>query len=219
MVGTQALRKASNSGVFVARAEALLGQPVEIISGEEEAKLAYLGVAADCGESALLVADIGGASTELVIGQRGTLQQLASLPIGCVSWLRHFPHGALEARWLDTAIEQARETFDTAAARFRGDWRATGCSGTLLAVEAVLRAQGWADGGISREGLLDLRRALLRFDRLEAVHFQGLSEERRSIFASGVAIVIGLFESLQLQHMALSHYGLREGVAWELLHN
>lgn len=218
IVGTQALRQAANREEFLVQVQKLLGHPVEIISGEDEARLAYRGVAADSGDAdGLLVLDIGGGSTEIVAGQGGEIQQLASLRLGCVSWLRYFPDGQITAAAFSAARQAARAVIDPVAARFQGDWRATGCSGTLLAVGEVLQRQGWAESGISWPGLQQLQEALLSFSHIDAVRFQGLSEDRRSIFASGTAIVMALFESLHLQQMTLSNFGLREGVAASLL--
>lgn len=218
VVGTQALRAAANRDSFVCAAEALLGHPVAVVSGEEEARLAYLGVSADPATPPRpLVADIGGGSTELVAGEGERIDSLASLAIGCVSWLRYFPDGEISAGHFDAAQAAARRVFASQAQRFRGDWQATGCSGTLLAVADVLRQGGWSDGEINASGLQHLRRALLQFDHIDRVRFQGLQENRRNIFASGVAIVSAMFEALSLQTMAVSNYGLREGVAWQLL--
>ena len=218
VVGTQALRVAPNRDIFIKAAERILNHPIAIISGDEEARLAYLGVTADIGDDGeRLVADIGGASTELVAGRDAEIHQLASLQLGCVSWLRFFPGGDISERALGEAIACAREAFDSASGRFAGNWSATGCSGTLLAVGAVLQNQGWSDGAITRQGLERMLEALLQFERIAEVHFQGLSEDRRGIFASGTAIVLALFQSLHIERMELSSYGLREGVARELL--
>lgn len=217
-VGTQALRVASNRDRFLVAAEELLGHPVEVIDGGQEARFAYLGVTADPQASRTpLVVDIGGASTELIAGSGAGIEHLASLPLGCVSWLCHFPAGAITADHLDQARRAAIDVLQPVLHQFRGDWLATGCSGTLLAVAEVLRQNGWSDGYITSPGLAQLRQSLLQFDHIEAVHYQGLQESRRNIFASGVAIVSALFEALQLQRMAVSNYGLREGVAWHLL--
>lgn len=218
IVGTQALRRARNQAAFIDAAVELLGHPVGVISGEEEAHLAYLGVACDPEAAGkLLVADIGGGSTELIAGINERVQAVASLQLGCVSWLSFFPGGRITPSAYALAKAAALEALQPIAPRFKGAWRATGCSGTLLAVGDVLRQNGWSDGGINRRGLALLEQALLRFEHIEAVRFQGLLEHRRNIFASGMAIVSAIFEALQLDEMALSAYGLREGVAWSLL--
>lgn len=219
IVGTQALRAAANRQLFLDQARALLGHPVTVVSGDEEARLAYYGVCADPATAARpLVADIGGGSTELIAGDSNDICALASLPLGCVSWLRYFPAGEISPAHFDRAKLAAQEVICPQAAKFAGDWQATGCSGTLLAVAEVLKQKGWGDGEINRSGIDLLQREVLQFDHIEQVRFQGLLENRRNIFASGVAIVSALFDALNLDSMVVSEFGLREGVAWQLLH-
>lgn len=227
LVGTQALRIANNSPEFIAAAEDIVGHPVEIISGEQEAELAYLGVIAiesgsSVGENepmSLLVADIGGGSTELVTGSGQHLSQVATLPIGCVSLLRYFPNGSIDAAAMAAARAAARDMIDPFAPQFVGQWQtAVGCSGTLLAVAQVLLQQGWSERHIDTQGMARLNQALLSFEHIDDIRFQGLHEDRRSIFASGAAIVSALLESLAVESMSVSQGGLREGVAWQLLH-
>ena len=224
VVGTQALRLAKNQQAFLLPAEALLGQAIEVISGEEEAALAYAGVVTALTptqeDESRLVVDIGGGSTELALGQGELLQQAESLQVGCVSWLSYFPDGRITQDYLNQARRAAAEQFDAVAERLSAVRPlAIGCSGTLLAVEQVLIQQGWSRRGITRQGLQQLEQALLGFERLSEVQFHGLLEDRRSIFASGLAIVMALFDSLQLDTMMLSQAGLREGIAWRLLHS
>lgn len=228
LVGTQALRIAANSSDFITAAEDIVGHPIEIISGEQEAALAYVGVVAIMADPAvaqaapvsLLVADIGGGSTELAAGSGENINILATLPIGCVSLLRHFPNGTINATSMAAAKAAARELIDPFAPQFAGQWQAAvGCSGTLLAVAEVLLQQGWSEQYIDTRGMGRLNQALLSFKHIDAIRFQGLHEDRRSIFASGAAIVSALLESLAVPSMAVSQGGLREGVAWKLLHN
>lgn len=224
VVGTQALRRASNRDEFVREAQQRLNHGVDVISGEEEAHLAYYGVAADPHSAEdLLVIDIGGGSTELTVGSGRDIQRAASLPLGCVSWLRFFPGGELNGPAYTAARQAALDTLAPVRSTFTGTttgttWSATGCSGTLLAVGEVLRQNGWGCGEINLDGLEQLQEALLQFRHIEQVRFQGLLEQRRNIFASGLAIVSALFEALELETMALSGFGLREGIAWSLLH-
>lgn len=228
LVGTQALRIATNSLEFVAAAEDIVGHPVEIISGEQEAALAYLGVIASqvgmpdrpLEPIPLLVADIGGGSTELVAGTGEHIRRVATLPIGCVSLLAYFPHGNINAAALAAARSAARDLIDPVAPQFADQWQtAVGCSGTLLAVAQVLLQQGWSGQHIDTRGMARLNTALLSFEHIDDIRFQGLHEDRRSIFASGASIVSALLESFAVESMSVSQGGLREGVAWQLLHD
>lgn len=215
-VATQALRCARNAESFLHPAQALLGQAVDVISGEEEGRLVYQAVTPTL-PGRNLVVDIGGASTELILGEGNQVERLTSLPIGCINTLRHFPDHSLTATHLHQASLHARTAFYQAC----GDWplgqtRIIGCSGTLLAVEQVLLAQSWSDTGIDPQGLGALRNALLTQQHTDCVRFHGLSESRRSVFASGLAVVLGLFEALQLRQMQLSQQALREGILEDL---
>jgi exopolyphosphatase/guanosine-5'-triphosphate,3'-diphosphate pyrophosphatase len=223
IIGTQALRQALNSDDFIIPASRILGHSIEIVSGEKEAVLAYYGVATSCSEKAdqdleRLVVDIGGGSTELTVGKGQKIRSACSVAVGCVTGLQYFPLGEINTVNIDTAKKAAVEQFSIAAAQIKNNWQLVlGCSGTLLAVEQVLIQQGWVKQGISRSGLQKLYLALLEFDCIDEVTFQGLDEARRSIFATGVAITLALFDVFNIDSMRLSNGGLREGIAWSLL--
>jgi exopolyphosphatase/guanosine-5'-triphosphate,3'-diphosphate pyrophosphatase len=219
VVATQALRQASNRDSFLVPAEQILQQSIDVIGGEEEAGLVYLGVRADqpC-QGASLVVDIGGGSTELALGDADIPGQCASVPVGCVSLLGSFSGGRITADNLWAARSLARQSFDRAGAGMKSGWQhCIGSSGTLLAVEQVLIQQGWSQQGINRQGLQLLERALLGFDSISTVSFPGLSESRRSVFATGLAITLGLFDCFDIQHMNVSSAALKDGVARDLL--
>jgi len=217
-VGTHTLRVARNRDLFMVPAQRILGHAMEIISGEQEAALVYRGVADRADARAQLVIDIGGGSTELALGRGASLAQVASVPSGCVTYRHYFPNGVISA----AHFEEARRA---ACAELQKHWRGNlppdvrvlGSSGTLLAVEQVLVQQGWSRKGITRAGLAPLREAVLAFDRIDAVCFQGLSESRRSLFATGLAIVQALFDTLNIEQMELSEAALREGLVETLL--
>lgn len=217
VVGTQALRVASNRSAFLGPAREVLGYPVDVISGEEEARLIYHAVNLERLPRRRLVVDVGGGSTELVLGTGPVVEFLRSVPIGCVSCVRQFPEGVLTASNLQRARENARQAFAAVLPESPGDMEIVGCSGTLLAIAEVLRRRGGRAGEIDRSGLAALESAVLRFESIEAVHFDGLCESRRSIFASGLAIVSGLFDALRLERLQLSAVALREGVMAELV--
>jgi exopolyphosphatase/guanosine-5'-triphosphate,3'-diphosphate pyrophosphatase len=180
-VGTHALRCAANRDDFLRPAQALIGHPVRVIDGREEARLIYRGAAAPAGRQ--LVFDIGGGSTEIVLGDGARIHQLASVPVGCITLLPHFPGGHISAAHLERAkavvVSAIRAAWKSPEAI--GGASAIGCSGTLLAVESVLVRAGWSAAGITRAGLLQLQKALLACDRIDAVQFEGVSESRRGV--------------------------------------
>lgn len=221
VVGTNALRVADNRRDFTRPAQQILGAPVDVVYGREEARLVYLGVAhslADDAQSRLVV-DIGGGSTELIIGQRFEPQRLESLQMGCVSYSDSFPGGKLSKDNYRHAYNRAR--LEVSHIRYHyhaGHWaECVGSSGTLQAIETVLVSQGWSDGGINRKGLEKLEKRLLRFKRFENISLEGLGNQRRNVIAAGVAIASALFDELGIKQMRTSRGALREGVIYDLM--
>ncbi len=221
-VGTNTLRQVRPEAGFVERAEAALGHPIDIIAGREEARLIYLGVAHGlaAGAERRLVVDIGGGSTELIVGQEFTAGLRESLHMGCVNIsLRYFADGRVSARTMERAelagaleVRPIRETFRKAG------WKtAVGSSGSIKAIAAVIHAEGWSEDGISAAALQRLRDALISAGRVSALDLKGLSEERRPVFAGGVAVLRAVFETLGVEHMQVSDYALREGLVYELM--
>ncbi len=228
IVGTSALRNAHNADYFVQQAEDILGHPVDIISGEEEARLIYTGVAYEHERKQLvednnrLVVDIGGGSTEIIIGRQRQCLHARSLSLGCVVFKdRFFPDGVINQHCLDQAYQQGRQLFATIGTEYRlaGWQQVIGSSGTMQAIEQVLLAQGLVESGINHQALLTLKDQLLGFATLDEVRFEGLSEKRRSVFASGLAIVLALFDELELEHITICKAALREGVLYELMNS
>lgn len=221
VVGTNALRVADNRRDFTRPAQQILGAPVDVVYGREEARLVYLGVAhslADDAQSRLVV-DIGGGSTELIIGQRFEPQRLESLQMGCVSYSDSFPGGKLSKDNYRHAYNRARLEISHIRYHYHaGHWaECVGSSGTLQAIETVLVSQGWSDGGINRKGLEKLEKRLLRFKRFENISLEGLSNQRRNVIAAGVAIASALFDELGIKQMRTSRGALREGVIYDLM--
>lgn len=222
VVGTNALRQAKNRRTFTEAAEQLLGVPVDVVYGREEARLIYLGVAhtlADDGHSRLVI-DIGGGSTEFIIGQRFEPMRLESLQLGCVSYSKdHFADGKLNKRNFSAAYDAAMIEISHIKRRFNAkNWQeAVGASGTLQAIEALIQYNGWRDSGIDRESLDRLRRCLLDFGHVDAIELPGLSDKRRSVITAGVAIASAVFDGLDIEHMRTSSGALREGVIYDLL--
>jgi len=221
-VGTNALRKARNAASFIERAEAALGHSIDIVSGYEEARLIYLGVSHGLQDDAelRLVIDIGGGSTEVITGRRFEPEIMESLHIGSVSMsVAQFGDGAIDARRLRAAEILARQEFEPIEeAVSRAGWQsAIGASGTMETVAAVLAHHGWAKDGITREGLLRLRAALIAAGHVERLGELGVPAERRAIFPGGVAIALGAFEELRIERMRVSDSALREGLLYDLM--
>ncbi|NIP73560.1 MAG: exopolyphosphatase, partial [Gammaproteobacteria bacterium] len=221
-VGTNTLRKARNAGAFMAEAERALGHPVEVISGIEEARLIYLGVSHSVADSGgrRLVVDIGGGSTELVIGEGFEPACMESLYMGCVSMSREFfGDGVIDRRRLRRARTAAHLELESLAQRFRVlGWRqAVGASGTVRAIARVLLGQGRCGEGISAAGLKRLRKALLQAGHVDRLSLKGLGAERAPVFPGGVAILSSVFEALGVDLMLPAEGALREGVIYDLL--
>jgi exopolyphosphatase/guanosine-5'-triphosphate,3'-diphosphate pyrophosphatase len=221
-VGTNALRQARNRRDFTRRAEALLSVRVNVIYGPEEARLVYLGVAHTLAddEHSRLVIDIGGGSTEFIVGQRFEPQKMDSLQMGCVSYNREFFNdGKITRNRYRRAYEAARLEVSRIRHRYHsGYWQeAVGSSGTLQAIELILLNFGWSEAGITRAGLACLEEALLAFDSIENINIESLSETRRNVILSGVAITAGIFDALDIKMMRCSPGALREGVIYDLL--
>jgi exopolyphosphatase/guanosine-5'-triphosphate,3'-diphosphate pyrophosphatase len=220
-VGTNTLRKAKGSQTFLERAQEVLGHPIEVISGPEEARLIYLGVAQSLAgaEEQRLVVDIGGGSTELVLGRGVEVSRAESLYMGCVSYSRtHFPEGRLERdRFRAAELDARLEVQPLVESMRRIGWQsAVGSSGTIKAVERVLRENGWSDHGVTLAGMKKLRKKLIKARTVAAVRLDGLSAERAPVLPGGLAILIGIFQELGVERMGISSGALREGLLYDL---
>ncbi|MDQ8037116.1 MAG: exopolyphosphatase [Pedobacter sp.] len=223
VVGTNALRVAKNARAFADRAGKLLGQPVEIIAGREEARLIYLGVSQTlAGQGKRLVVDIGGGSTEFIIGEKHEPLATESLHMGCVSYTsRFFPDGQLSPKALEKAITAARQEVVSIEAAYRGiGWsKVVGSSGTIKAVQQIQQQLGLSadNGDISLKGLRELHRQLLKLGHVCDIDLPGLKEDRKSIMPAGLAILFGIFEELGIESMEYSDGALREGVLYDMV--
>ncbi len=222
IVGTNALRQAKNRRAFTEPAEKLLGIPVDVVYGREEARLVYLGVAHTLAddEQSRLVVDIGGGSTEFIIGQRFEPSRLESLQLGCVSYAKaFFPHGELTKEHFNAAYDQALLEVSHIRKRYHSKhWtEAVGSSGTLQAVETLIRLEGWRDSGIDRKSLDKLRKRLIKFENSSNINLEGLSEQRKNVISAGVAITMAIFDGLDIEFMRTSKGALREGVIYDLM--
>jgi exopolyphosphatase/guanosine-5'-triphosphate,3'-diphosphate pyrophosphatase len=221
-VGTNTLRIARNAADFLAQAEVALGHPIETISGMEEARLIYLGVAHSLANPASrrLVVDVGGGSTELIVGEQFQPIRMDSLYLGCVTLSRAaFPDGEIDsARWRRAELLALQE-FEPVQASYRGlHWEeAVGASGTVRSIHAVVEAAGWSKEGITPKALERVRDALLRAGHVDRLRLTGVSPERRTVFPGGVALVMAAFESLGIERMRQAEGALREGLLHDLV--
>lgn len=221
-VGTNTLRRVHNDQAFLARAEQALGRPIEVISGIEEARLVYLGAAssAPAAPGRRLVVDIGGGSTELVIGAGLVPQRLESLYMGCVGMnAEHFAHGNLTAGGFMRARIAARLELEPVAAGFRrlGWQHAVGTSGTVRATADTLRALGHADGVITAARLDEIVGQVIAAEHVNRLALPGLPAERAPVYPGGLAILQEVFAALNVAAMTVSEGALREGLLYDLL--
>ena len=219
-VGTNSLRVAKNASEFIPQAEKILGFPIEVIAGREEARLIYQGVAHGLPPSSVprLVMDIGGGSTEFIIGSGLTPIKLESLYMGCVSFsARFFAHGKITKAALHQAELAARSELQTISNAYRGQWQeAWGSSGTAKMLCEVLEQNGYSDSGITREGLEKLRSHILKVGDVQKLALHGLKADRIAAFAGGFAIMHAAFCELNITQMQPALGALREGVLYDL---
>lgn len=224
-VGTNTLRAAKNGEQFQAKAESVLGHPISVISGHEEARLVYLGAAFDLasGDQQRLVIDIGGGSTELIIGRGDSPIHLDSLYIGCVSLTQQFfANGRIDKDSMYRARQVVLREIEPIIKIYKalGWQQAVGTSGTIKAIDRVCNSLGLGQDWISTEGLFKVRKWLLKMGKVENLNF--VSEQRRPVFPGGFVILETIFEHLEISRMDISAGALREGVAYDLsgrLHN
>jgi exopolyphosphatase/guanosine-5'-triphosphate,3'-diphosphate pyrophosphatase len=221
-VGTNALRIAKNSPAFLREARETLGFPIEVIAGREEARLIYLGVAHALppAEDRRLVVDIGGGSTELIVGQGLKPKLMESLYMGCVSSsIRHFPDGRIDKKSLKAAVLEARQELAVVSRRYRrAGWQeAVGSSGTARSIECILLENRWAPHGITRDGLDRLWDLLVDAGRADPDRIPGLRSARAPVLPGGFAIMYAIFDELDIEAMAVSEAALRHGVLYDLL--
>ena len=221
-VGTNTLRQARNGGFFLSQANIALGHPIEIIAGREEARLIYSGVAHSLYDEVnkRLVIDIGGGSTEVIIGRGFDTYYTESLYMGCVNvGQRFFDDGKIKAKKMRKAVLFAMQELESIEKTYKREgWdHALGSSGTIMSIRDVVQAQGWCDSGITASALTRLVETLIAMGDSESINFAGLSERRKPVFASGVAILCGVFEALNLEKMNVSEGALREGLLYDLI--
>ncbi|HHX36168.1 MAG TPA: exopolyphosphatase [Gammaproteobacteria bacterium] len=222
IVGTSSLRVAHNRQAFIQRAEDILGHDIDVISGREEARLIYLGVSHTLADAPgkRLVVDIGGGSTEFIIGQQFESQLRGSLQMGCVSFsLRFFKDGKVTpARYAQAYTAARLELMELEQSLRRMGWQDTvGASGTIRSIGQALAAAGLSNGEITSEGLTWLKRKVLTIGDISKIDIAGVKPERSAILPAGLAIMEAIFDALNIEQMTPCDGALREGVLYDLL--
>jgi len=236
-VATNTLRVAKNAPSFIRDAEEALGFPIEVIAGVEEARLIYIGAAHEVSavQGNRLVVDIGGGSTEFIIGKGYEPKLMESLYIGCVSHsLRFFPKGNIDAHaFKEAELAARREIQVISGAYLKSGWKQViGSSGTARALADLIAENNFnghqsegltmgrvngASGLITRDGLRSMKKHLLKYDNISQVVLQGLKDDRRSVWPGGLAIMIAVFDELGIESMEVTDAALRVGVLYDLL--
>jgi len=223
-VATQTLREAKNREDFLAVAQQTLGFPIEVITGREEARLIYRGVThfLPAVQERRLVVDIGGRSTELIVGQERQARAYESLPAGSVSWsIRYFADGKLTTQAFERAEAAARVVLEPVLATHgHAQWDAAyGSSGTVGAVADVLHLAGRTprQDTITREGLDWLQRRLIKAKDTQTIQLAGVREDRKPVIAGGLAVLCAVFDLLGIEQMQHAQGALRHGVLVEML--
>lgn len=221
-VATQTLREARNRDEFLGRAHKILGFPIDVIPGREEARLIYQGVAHLLPQSdeRRLVVDIGGRSTEMILGKGLDARTMESYRVGSVAWsMKYFPEGQFTPRAFQTAEVAAKAVLDEAVNTYRASaWdTAYGSSGTIGAVSDVLTAAGWPAGLVTREGLDWLLDRLLKAQSADRLKLDGMKDDRRAVIGGGVSVLRAVFDLLGITQMEAALGALRHGVLYDLL--
>ena len=223
IVGTNTLRKARNPARFLSQARDALGHPVEVISGREEARLIYHGVShtLEDNDDRRLVVDIGGGSTELILGRSFQPEIMESLHIGCVGIRdQFFPHGRISRKSLQAAVNHCRKELQAVRNQYRAvGWDiAIGASGTVLAARDVLtQLEDNPAATISPKGLKAINRRMIEAGHVDRLRLPGLSEQRRAVFPGGMAVLTAIVDALRLGALRASRGALREGLLYDLL--
>ena len=221
-VATQTLREAVNRDEFLSKAQEVLGFPIEVISGREEARLIYAGVSRllPYQNEQKLVVDIGGRSTEMIVGKGTYALEAESFKVGSVSLsMKYFSENRYTERGFKNAqIAAAAEIEESIETYTRHGWVAAyGSSGTVAVVSQLLQLHGLTDGTITGEGLTWLKDLLLKAGSADRLRLEGLKEERKAVIAGGLAILSAIFEQFSLSTMQAAKGALRHGVMFDLL--
>ena len=221
-VATQTLREARNAKVFLDKANRILGFPIEVVSGREEARLIYQGVAhlLPASDKRRLVIDIGGRSTEFIIGKNKEALQLESYRIGSVaSSMKYFSTGEFSASSFHKAEIAAKAILDEALSIFGKDaWdEAYGSSGTVSAVSEALAQAGWPADKVTKEGIEWLKTELIRVGHVDKLRLEGIREDRKAVIGGGLSVLNALLDLFGIDELLVTPGALRHGVLYDLL--
>jgi len=221
-VGTHTFRRMKKANAFLLAAETSLGCSIDIIAGREEARLIYMGVSQGVSghDDRRLVIDIGGGSTEVIIGEGLEPLQLESVQFGCVSLTkRFFGNGKISRKRWNKATEAVMAELQELRLRYlETGWQtAIGSSGTVLAIAEICRLSGFGEADIEWPSLEALRDQLMRFKSIHDVQFPGLTEQRQPVLAGGLVMLMACFMTFELKRIRTSPYALREGLLYDML--
>lgn len=221
-VGTQTFRRLKNANAFLMVVETALGCPVDIVAGREEARLVYLGVSQGVAghEDRRLVIDIGGGSTELVVGEGTQPLEMESLQYGCVSGTRwYFGNGKITERQWNRAVRAVLAEIQELQVRYRSTgWdTAIGSSGTIRAAASICQQRGWCEDSLTPDAVDKLVAEALAAGSIDALDLPGLSDRRRTVFIGGLVMLHACMQALGIERLKISPYALREGVLHDLL--
>lgn len=221
VVATNTMRIAGNAAAFLPAAEKAIGYPIEIISGEEEGRLIYIGVASSLGTltERRLVLDIGGGSTELILGRGPEIERVESFSVGTVKQsLSFFSGGQIDEASFDAAVLSARSHFEDAAPPFHPQYwsNAYGSSGTIRAIADAISKNALGDGKLSYKSLEALKARLIQYGHISRIELTGMKPDRAAVIVGGLAILMGAMQELGIKFMLPIEAGLRMGVLWDL---
>lgn len=223
IVATNALRQAKNADEFIQKANQILPKPIEVIAGREEARLIYLGVShTNASTDKRLVIDIGGGSTEFIIGKGFEPLLTESLQMGCVAFTKNFfDDGEITEKAFEKAIAAARKEVLVISRTYqKTGWDSvTGSSGTIKAISQIVVNLGLANehANITFEGVKEIKRQLLKFKHVDNIDFEGIKDTRKAVLPAGVAVLLAVMSVLGIDSISYSDGALREGVMYDML--
>ncbi|MCL4116715.1 UNVERIFIED_CONTAM: hypothetical protein GTU68_035392 [Idotea baltica] len=222
IVGTNALREARNCTVFLQKAEEILGHSIEIISGREEARLIYLGVShtIPSPQEKRLVIDIGGGSTEFIIGKNFEPLLRESLHMGCVSFTQQFFHNKKisQQNYKNAYTAACLELLNIEQSLLKLNWKhAIGSSGTIKAIASTIHSANLGQGEINLEGIAWLKQEIFKTEDIKDLTFSGIKANRVSILPAGLAILEAIIDTCQITQITFSEGALREGLLYDLV--